>query len=142
MPVTTAKEIVKLKMPSLNLPSPSVPPDDNIRVDDFITLAMFFISERIFGPKYEYALALVVCHQLTLDAQGGGDSTTSGSGVVGGIKTEKEGDLARGYGLGNGVNLDLSEWKMYWVSTPFGQELLSLFNACILIPRNRFVSGR
>ncbi len=136
MPVSTAKEIVQLKMPSLVFPA------DEARVDDFISLADFFISERIFSAKYQYALALVVCHQLTLDSQGGGNTSTSGSGVVGGINSEKEGDLARQYGFNNGMNIELPEWKMYWVSTPFGQELMSLFKACILIPRNRFVSGR
>ncbi len=133
MPTTTAQEIVLLKMPSLVLP------DDEERIDDFITLAGFYVSENIFQAKFQYALALVVCHQLTLDSQGGGSTTSSGSGVIGGIKSEKEGDLKRDYG---GIGTNISEYKQYFMSTPFGQELLQLWNACILMPRNRFVNGR
>ena len=136
MPITTAKEIVKLKMPSLDL-APSGA--DEERVDDFIDLAKFSISENIFTVKFQLALALVVCHQLTLDAQGGGSTASSGSGVIGGIKSEKEGDLASSFG---GVGTNVSENKQYYSSTPFGQELLQLFRVCILMPRNRFVSGR
>lgn len=134
MATDTAKEIVQLKMPSLDVSG-----DDSDRVDDFLVLAAFYVSENIFGVKYQYALALVVCHQLTLDAQGGGSTDSSGSGVVGGIKKEKEGDLSREYG---GVSQNISQQKQYFMSTPFGQELLQLWNACIFGARNRFVSGR
>jgi len=135
MPISTAIEIVQLKMPSLDAgPGGS----DEDRINDFIELAKFYISENIFQTKYQYALALMVCHQLTLDAQGGGSTTTSGSGVIGGVKSEKEGDLARSYG---GMGSNVSESKQYLMSTPFGQELLQLWNACLLLPRNRFVSG-
>ncbi|NJR73245.1 MAG: DUF4054 domain-containing protein [Scytonema sp. CRU_2_7] len=134
MAISTAKEIVKLKMPSLALPGA-----DDARVDDFISLASFIVAESIFADKYQYALALVVAHQLTLDAQGGGNSTTSGSGILGGITSEKEGDLSRNYA---GMSSNISERSLYFMSTPFGRELLQLWNACILTVRNRFVSGR
>jgi len=134
MPTSTAKEIVQLKLPSLDVSGA-----DEARVDDLIELAGFYVSENIFTVKYQLALALVVCHQITLDSQGGGSTTASGSGVIGGLKSEKEGDLAKSFG---GMSSNISESKQYLSSTPHGQELLMLFNACILGPRNRFVSGR
>lgn len=130
MAISTAAEIIALKLPS----SATDP-----RLADFISLAGFYVSERIFEDKYQYALALVVCHQLALESQGGGSAASSGSGAVGGIKSEKEGDLARSFG---GVGSNISEQKQYFMSTPFGQELLQLWNACILMPRNRYVNGR
>lgn len=133
MAITTAKDIILLKMPSL------VGPPEDPRIGDFVELAKFRISEIIFVGKYQYALALVVLHQLTLDAQSGGTATTSGSGAAGGIKSEKEGDLSVTYHDASG---SFSANKSYWAGTSFGQELLSLWNACILGPRNRFVSGR
>jgi len=130
MPVSTAKEVVELKMPDLVGDS---------RVDDMIELAAFYISENIFGNKFQYALGLVALHMLMLDKQSGGSSASSGTGAVGGIKSEKEGDLSRSFG---GIGTNIKERNFYYMQTPFGQELLGLFNACILTPRNRFVNGR
>ena len=129
MATSTAKEIVELKMPDMVGDS---------RVDDIIVLADFYISSTIFKTKYQYALALVALHMLMLDKQSGGSSTSSGSGSVGGIKSDKEGDLARSFG---GVGSNVSERNQYFMSTPFGQELLQLWKACLILPRNRFVSG-
>jgi len=129
MAISTSKEIVTLKMPDMAA---------DPRVDDYISLSKFYISENIFGDKYNYAVALVACHMLMLDKQSGGSSTSSGSGSVGGISKEKEGDLSRSFG---GVGSNVADRKQYFMSTPYGQELLQLWNACILTPRNRFVSG-
>lgn len=129
MPVSTAKEIIELKSPSLVGDS---------RVDDFISLAELTVSENTFGDKYQYALALVVLHQITLDAQGGGSSSSSGSGVGGGIKSEKEGDLQRTYGSFSSSG-ETSHRKEYWNSTIFGQEYWQLMQTCLLLPRTRLV---
>lgn len=138
MPTGTAKEIVFVKCPGLDS-TPGGP--DDIMVDDLLDLAEAYVNVNIFSKKYNLALALVVCHQITLAAQGGGSSTSSGSGAVGGIKSEKEGDLARSFG--NMLNNDnISANKLYWMQTPAGQELMALWDACILMPRNRFVNGR
>jgi len=130
MPVSTASEIVVLKMPDLAT---------DPRIDDFISLSAFYVSESIFSEKYQYALALVALHMFMLDKQSGGNSTSSGSGAMGGIKSEKEGDLSRSFG---GMSGNVSQTKIYFSSTPYGLELLQLWNACILMPRTRFVSGR
>lgn len=128
MPISTAQEIVVLK-------SPSIPADT--RLDDFIELAKFHISENTFGDKYEYALALLVLHWLTLEAQTGGSSTSSGSGAVGGVSSKKEGQLSINFG---GMPSGTSERRAYLMSTQFGQELLQIWNACIFTARNRFVN--
>ena len=127
MPIDTAKNIVILKAPGFST---------DTRLDDFIALAETVTSETNFGEKYNYAVALLVLHWLTLDAQGGGSESSSGSGVVGGIKSEKEGDLARSYGGGaSGSNAQPSD--DYLRSTSFGQELLFLRRSCLFLPRNR-----
>ena len=126
MATTTAKDIIELKSPDLV---------GDPRIDDFITLAKFHVAESVFMEKYQYALALVVLHQITLDNQGGGSSTESGSGSTGGIKKEKEGDLEREFG---NVGLDGSnQMKKYYNQTSFGQELLQLMDVCIFKARNR-----
>lgn len=129
MPISTAQEIIVLKSPSI--------PDDT-RLDDFVNLAKFSIASSTFGDKYEYALALLVLHWLTLEAQTGGSATTSGSGASGGVTGKKEGQLSINFG---GVPSSVSERRAYLMSTQFGQELLGLWNACIFSARNRFISG-
>ncbi len=126
MPVDTATQIIALKSPDHAADS---------RLDDFIELAKFYINQTVFGTKYQYALALVVLHWLTLDARGGGSSTSSGSGVAGSIKSEKEGDLQRSYSVPTSKN----ERKEYLMGTVFGQELLQLWNTFILMPRTKMM---
>jgi hypothetical protein len=130
MPYQTASQIVALKSPDLASDS---------RLSDFIGLAKEQLSATNFGTKYEYAVALLVLHWMTLDAQGGGSDSSSGSGVVGGIKSEKEGDLARSFGnLGSGSGAKAG--NAYYNSTAFGAEFISLRRRKFLLPRNRFVT--
>lgn len=126
MAISTAQQIIALKSPD----HASDP-----RLDDFVKLSKFHISQTVFGTKYQYALALMVLHWITLDAQGGGSSSSSGSGVVGGIKSEKEGDLQRTYNLPSGKD----ERDSYLRGTVFGSELLQLWKTIILIPRTKMV---
>jgi len=129
MATGTAKQIIAVKSPSFSA---------DTRLDDLIVLAADFVSQSAYGTKYQHALALVVLHWLTLDAQQGGNSTSSGGGIGGGIKSEKEGDLARTYGgASSGSNNDDS----YWMGTIFGQELLSLRSRCVLTPHSRVSLG-
>jgi len=132
MSISTPEEIIAVKCPS----SATDP-----RLTDLIDLAKFYISENIFLTKFNLALALLVCHQLTLEAQGNGDSSSSGNGAIGGIRRLREGELEKEFNQmfqGNSIR----ENNLYLSQTPAGQELLMLYNACILMPRNRFVSGR
>lgn len=106
------------------------------RVDDLLDLATAFVAEVTFGTKYNYALALVVCHQFQLEGQGGGTSTTSGNGAVGGVTSIKEGQLQKQFG---GPPGNISENKIYWSQTASGLNLMALWDACIFMPTNRMV---
>lgn len=107
------------------------------RVDDLLDLATAFVAEVTFGEKYNYALALVVCHQFQLEAQGNGNSENSGNGAIGGIKSIKEGKLQKSYG---GPSSNLRDNKSYWGQTASGLNLMALWDACIFMPRNRTMS--
>jgi hypothetical protein len=126
----TTKEIIASKSPSFAA---------DARLDDFIEIAGYTVSSTAFGTKYNYAVALVVLHMLTLDAMSGGSSNSSGSGVAGGIHSEKEGDLSRSYGNTlqgiNGATLSDS----YFAQTQFGNEYLYLKRTCFPLPRTRIV---
>ena len=131
MPTGTAAEIIVLKSPSLAGDS---------RINDFVDLARLTVGRLPFGTRYEYALALVALHMITLDSQGGGSSSSSGSGVIGGIKSEKEGDLQRSYGTiaGTAVN---NPSDAYFSSTSFGMEYLNLKRSILIKPRNKMVGN-
>lgn len=127
MATSTAKEIVAVICPGK---------DTDPRIDDFLDLATAFVASVTFGTKYNYALALVVCHMFQLEEQGGGSSTSSGSGAVGGIKSIKEGQLSKTFG---GPSTNLRDNKAYWGQTSSGLNLMALWDACIFMPRNRMV---
>ncbi len=127
MPTSTPQEIIQIYCPSS-------PPDP--RTDDLIELSTAYIAESTFGDKFFQAQALWVCHFFMLEKQGGGDSTSGGSGVVGGIKSVKEGDLQKTFG---GPSSSVRDNRVFLSQTSTGQQLLSLWDACILMPRNRMV---
>ena len=129
MATGTAKQIIAVKSPSFA---------SDTRLDDFIVLAAYYVSESAYGARYQYALALIVLHWLTLDAQRGGSSTSSGSGVGGAITSEKEGDLARAFGAPSSSKKDADA---YWNGTIFGQEFLSLRAHYVLTPHHRVSLG-
>lgn len=129
MAISTAKQIIELKSPSLVGDS---------RIDDMVDLAKLTVSESVFGNKYQYALALVVLHQITLDSQSGGTSTSSGSGVSGGLTSEWEGDLKKDFGnIGASAVKNLGE--AFYMTTTFGQEYINLKRSCIITVRSRCV---
>ena len=128
MAVSTVSEIVDVRSPSHSGDS---------RIGDLDELAQFHLASSTFGTKWIYARALMVLHWLTLDAQGGGSSSSSGSGIVGGIKSEKEGDLARAYA----VPQSKDGRDAYLMSTSFGAELLQLWKACLILPQTRRVGA-
>ena len=129
MGVGTVAEIVALRSPSHAGDS---------RIADLELLAAYYVAQSVFLDKWIYAKALVVLHWLTLDAMGGGSESESGSGVVGSIKSEKEGDLARSFGS-SGLSDDRRD--AYFGSTSFGAELLQLWKACLLNPQTRQVGA-
>lgn len=125
MGIGTASQIIALKSPSHA---------GDTRLTDMVALAKLNLSSAVFGVRYEYAVALLVLHWLTLDAMGGGTSTTSGGGTLG-VKSEKEGELSRAY-----FDPKSSEGESYYAQTAFGNEFLQLRKSQIVLPMNRFVT--
>lgn len=120
MSISTAQQIIELKSPNLV---------GDTRVPDYIELAKLNLSPRAFGARYEYAVALLVLHQISIESQ-----STSGANAVGAVTSKKEGQLAISFG---GVSSSTPWRKQYFMSTPYGQELQYLFDSSIFTPRNR-----
>ena len=124
----TITEIIELKSPGLSGDS---------RLSGMIELAEELTSSTNFGDKYNHAVALLALHWLTLDSQGGGSSNSSGSGVTGGIKSEKEGDLSRSYSVPSSDSGNTA----YLNRTSFGMELMLLRRSCLILPTTRRVGA-
>ncbi len=129
MTISTVEGIIATKSPDFVGDS---------RIADFDEMAQLYATSVAFKTKWVYARALIVLHMLTLDAQGGGSSTSSGSGVVGGIKSEKEGDLSRAFNSSANTQAP-RDGDAYWNSTSFGSEYLLLRRACFILPRTKMV---
>jgi len=127
MITTTVRDIVATLCPGK---------EEDPRLEIFLELATAFVAESAFLTKYNYALALVVCHQFQLETQGGGSSTISGNGAVGGISSIKEGQLEKKFG---GPSTNMSESKLYWGQTSHGMSYLALCNACIMGPMSGMI---
>jgi len=128
MPITTPQEIVAIECPGKETDS---------RLDDFIDLAELQLDPDVFLDKYNLALALLVCHWFALEAMGGGDENGAGSGVSGGIKSEKEGDLARSFGTAIPTSGNQSD--IYYNQTIHGQKLYQLIRSCVMMARNKCI---
>lgn len=103
------------------------------RIDNMVTIADELTGTE-FGARYNYAVALRVLHWKAREEMHGGtnDGTNSGTGTAGAIQSESEGQLSRSYGQGAGSDRygDLA-------TTVYGQELIELMNACLMLPRTR-----
>lgn len=127
MSVKTAIDLIGIKAPQFST---------DPRLSDLVSIAESQTG-TIFGENYNLAVALRVCHWLTIESRNGGDSgvSTSGSGNSGFVKSEKEGDLSRSYENAISQNNSLS----YLSSSSFGMELYGLIRQTVLSVRNRFV---
>lgn len=126
MATGTAQQIIAVKSPSFAA---------DPRLADFVTLAAFHVTAAAFGDRYQYALALVVLHWLTLDAQHGGSATVSAGGG-GAVVSEREGDLQRSYSVP-----DASSRESYYSTSIYGQEFLALRRGAFFCPSSRLTLG-
>jgi len=117
MSISTIAGIIETRNPNVTV---------DARITDLITLATQDISSSVFGSKTNDAIALLVLHWLALE-------TRSGGFAPGAIKSEKEGDLSRSYGIGSSKTLDDLD------STSWGLQLKRLRNALIISVRNRTI---
>ncbi len=130
MAISTAKNIILLRRPQT---------PDNARLDDYILLAELQTAESAFGDKYHVAVALRVLHWLTMEEIHGGDldgSGSSGTGVAGSIRAEREGDLQRQYG----GSLVIAQRYPDLSATQYGSELIELMKGCIIKARTSAVA--
>lgn len=127
MAITTVSGIVAVKAPGY---------ESDPRLSDLEDLAAFHLSKDVFSEKYNYAVALLICHWLSMEAITGGSSSGAGSGIGGSITSEKEGQLARSFGY---VSVNSPGADSYYSKTIYGQELLQLFRSCVILPMNRCI---
>lgn len=105
------------------------------KVDTLIDLSTTRLSEDAFDDTktYEYAVALLVMHWLSLSQQ---SQITNNVGGVGGVKSVTEGRLSISFGSlsGNNFNSMLPDLQQ----TSYGIELASLLETVIIPPATRF----
>lgn len=91
--------------------APELVSESTARIDLFITIAKLRNSESVWGDKYDYAVALDACHELTM-------ANRTGSG--GPITSEKVGDLSVGYGSfqsgKNQISYDLTSYGQMYIN--------------------------
>ncbi len=98
-----------------------------------------YVSERRFGKLYPKALSYFVAHMITLNQMIASKASDGGAGNVnltaGGLTSEKEGQLARGYSsvvsASTGAGDDLLKKTLY------GQMFLQLRDMVIVAPTIR-----
>jgi len=104
-------------------------------IDNLITLSSTRLSAIAFDTTdtYNYAVALLVMHWMTLKTQ---SQITNNVGGIGGVKSITEGRLAISFGtvVGNNINSMLPDLQM----SSYGVELGSLIETVIIPPVNRF----
>jgi hypothetical protein len=86
----------------------------------FIDIAKTMIDQSVWGDKYDYGVAYLAAHLMTVSARGG----TSGS-----VVKEQVGEITVQYSqpMSDGV-------KSLYLSTSYGSIYLSLRNSLVLTP--------
>ena len=112
----TVSEIITARNPDIVIDS---------RVTNLILLATVQTG-NVYGDQKNDAIALLVLHWLALEARGA-------AAASGALKSEKEGDLSRSYGI------DGAKTSVFLDSTYWGQQLKNLRDSLIMSARNRTV---
>lgn len=98
-----------------------------------------YVSEGRFGKLYPKALCYFVAHMITLNQMIESKSTDGGAGnvnlVAGGLTSEKEGQLARGYS--STVSASTGAGDELLKKTLYGQLFLQLRDMVIVAPTIR-----
>ena len=118
----TTQEYIALRAPELTI---------DARVDSLVDVADSF-KGCLTGDRAEMAKGLLVLHWLTLSYRSNNDAQ---GGAIGGVVSEKEGDLQVSYG-GVVNTSNLSDNAL--AQTSWGLEYESLMKSCMLFPRTRF----
>ena len=96
----------------------------------FMEIFSTFVSKKVFGTKYDVALAYFTAHMLTLDKMKATVGAADGSFAD--VKREREGDLEREYAVGDHDSSLLN-------LTYYGRYYLWLVKLCGIGVRTRFM---
>lgn len=100
--------------------APELTDESDVRIDLFIDICKLRNDAGVWGDKYDYAVALDACHELTM-------ANRRGSG--GPVTSERVGDLAVGYGSFQAGKLQ-SPYDM----TAYGQMYINLRKTLLVTP--------
>jgi hypothetical protein len=95
--------------------------ETSTRIDLFIGIAREYLCEEKWGTKAKTAIILYTAHLLTLANRGA-------SGAVGGVTSEKVGELSRNYGSALGAEKD------ELAQTPYGMMLMQMRRGILITP--------
>lgn len=119
------------------IPELSVVTEEELALD--FSIYSDYVSERAFGKLYPKALCYFVAHMITLNRMIASKSTDGGAGnvnlVAGGLTSEKEGQLARGYS--STVSASTGAGDELLKKTLYGQLFLQLRDMVIVAPTIR-----
>jgi hypothetical protein len=97
--------------------APELESKDGQRLLDFIELAKLRIGKKVFGDRYDLAVALLAAHMATLSFR-----SEDGNNNAGQITSEKEGELSRSYGQ---VAMSTDQDSAF-LSTSYGQQFVQI----------------
>ena len=101
----------------------------------FMEVFSVFVGKKVFGKKYDLALAYFTAHMLTLNNMKAAVETTDGAFDVrrfADVKREREGDLEREYAVGDYDSSLLS-------LTYYGRYYLWILKLCSIGVKTRFM---
>ena len=103
------------------------------QVKSMIALYEGFVSKKVFGSKYNLAVAYLTAHLIALNNL---YTTTAGASTdasVAGVKREREGDLEREYAIP-----DASDYMSLLYKTYYGRMYLQIMKLCSIGIKTRF----
>ena len=104
--------------------APELSATESERKNRIITVAQGQLSPSVFGPQYDYAVALLAAHMLTV---------ANRRGSSGAVNSVSEGSLSMGFGRVNPMG------KSQWETTAYGAELRALIKRTVISARTSHV---
>ena len=103
------------------------------QVETMVALYEGFVSKKVFGSKYNLAVAYLTAHLIALNNL---YTTTAGASTdasVAGVRREREGDLEREYAIP-----DASDYMSLLYKTYYGRMYLQIMKLCSIGIKTRF----
>ena len=98
-----------------------------------IALYEGFVSKKVFGSKYNLAVAYLTAHMIALNNLYTTAAGASTDASVAGVKREREGDLEREYAIP-----DASDYMSLLYKTYYGRMYLQIMKLCSIGVKTRF----